>query len=390
MSCYVASNDNRIYAALETDFGQVGTVTAENRLPAIKLGIAQRTEQPERRDKTGGRTFLGLPNGFRKTVDYELTTYMTAWDTVNPAPCYGPLFQAGLGGAGLEFPGRTIQTVVDPTRFQTTVAHGLTIGQAVRFGGELRFVTAIVDPATFIINAPFLTTPVASSELGASVTYTLAKDLLSVSLFDHWIPDTTVQRIVSGGAVDRLRVRVNGDFHQFTFSGPAAELIDSSTFSGGIGGLTSFPSEPAGPLVNFSLVPGSLGQVWLGTVPSQFHTLLTADVILDNGIDLRVREFGEARPRCLLAGRRRVSVNLDLVSDTEPETSALYQAAAQRDPISLMFQLGQTESHLCAVYLPIVIPEVPEFNDDDARLEWHFRNSRAQGIADDELVIAFG
>jgi hypothetical protein len=40
--------------------------------------------------------------------------------------------------------------------------------------------------------------------------------------------------------------------------------------------------------------------------------------------------------------------------------------------------------------MPAVIPEVPEFDDGDSRLEWVFGSSRAMGGVDDELYVAFG
>jgi hypothetical protein len=42
------------------------------------------------------------------------------------------------------------------------------------------------------------------------------------------------------------------------------------------------------------------------------------------------------------------------------------------------------------VYLQSVVPDVPEFDDGDVRLEWHFRDARAQGTIDDEIMVAFG
>ena len=53
MSSYISSNANRFYAALESSYGQVGTISAANRIPAVKLGITQQLETAQRRDKTG-------------------------------------------------------------------------------------------------------------------------------------------------------------------------------------------------------------------------------------------------------------------------------------------------------------------------------------------------
>jgi len=54
-----------------------------------------------------------------------------------------------------------------------------------------------------------------------------------------------------------------------------------------------------------------------------------------------------------------------------------------------MFQLGATAGQLMGVYLKSVIPEVPQFDDSENRLQWKFASSRAQGTVDDEITVAF-
>lgn len=97
MACgYISSNDNRLYAALELNYGQVAAIQGTNRIPAVKLTAKQALERPNRKDKTGTRTYAGTPAGLRKRTTFDLTTYMTAWTAQNAEPAYGPLFQACL------------------------------------------------------------------------------------------------------------------------------------------------------------------------------------------------------------------------------------------------------------------------------------------------------
>src|SRR5664279_1407717 len=98
MSCYISSNNNRLYVALESTYGTVPAVTIANRIPAVKLTAKQVPEQTSRSDKTGSRTFVGLPNTIRKTTSFQVTTLLTEWDDQTRGPNYGPLFQAALGG----------------------------------------------------------------------------------------------------------------------------------------------------------------------------------------------------------------------------------------------------------------------------------------------------
>ena len=90
---YISSNANRFYTALESAYGSVATITAASRIPAVKLTVKHQAEATNRRDKTGSRTFPGLPAGGRRRTAFELQTYLTSWQKSSAsAPAYGPLF----------------------------------------------------------------------------------------------------------------------------------------------------------------------------------------------------------------------------------------------------------------------------------------------------------
>jgi hypothetical protein len=85
-----------------------------------------------------------------------------------------------------------------------------------------------------------------------------------------------------------------------------------------------------------------------------------------------------------------VTADFRLLANTRTETKDLYLAARQRTPVRMMLQLGQQAGHLCGIYMKAVVQDTPDFDDADTRLEWRFRNCRAQGTLNDELVVAFG
>jgi hypothetical protein len=390
MGSYVSSNNERDYVALESAYGQAPAITAANRIPLIKLGAKQIPVATGRRDKTGSRTFVGLPNTIRKTTSFQLSTFMTEWTNQTIAPTHGPLFQAALGAAPILFAGGTVASVTSQTQLQFTAPHGLTPGQAVTSGTDIRFVAAVENSTTVFINAPFTTTPTSGAAIGATITYKLAESLPSVSIFDYWDPSTAVQRIVNGAAMDQLQIKVNGDFQEFDFSGPSQDLIDSASFISGEAGLTSFPAEPAQTGFDYTIVPGHLGQVWMGATPNEFFTLTGAELTLENNIALRLHEFGSDFPRSITAGARKITLNFNIFESVDTQTAGLYQAARQRSPIGVMIQLGEQGEQLFGAYMPAMVPEVPQFDDGETRLQWKFQNSRVQGTVDDEFYIAFG
>ena len=388
--CYISSNANRIYATAESAYGRVGELTAQDRFPAVKLSTTQELVRAERKDKSGSRTYTGAPAGGRRQTSWELRTYMMGWGDQTRAPGYGPLFQAGLGADPLLFAGGTAAAGCSETQLYFGSAVTLQPGQAIVYAGEIRFVTALPDSHTVQLNAPLSVIPAAGAPIGPTLTYRPATYIPSATIYDYWSPVTAVQRLLCGSAVDKLRIEVNGDFHEFIFSGMAQDLIDSCTFQSNLGQLESFPQEPAADLYDFSVIPGHLGQAWLGSTQERFYTLTSAVFQLDNDLDMRAREFGSTVPRCVVPGRRAVTLDFDLYEQDDDATRGLYQAARQQSPIGVMLQLGQQDGQLCGVYMNSVLPEVPSFEDGEPRLQWRFRNARAQGAGDDEVVIAFG
>ena len=389
MPTYISSNANRFYTALEGAYGEVGAIQAANRIPAVKLVVQQQSATAQRQDKTGSRTFTGQPSGGRRKTTFELRTYLTSWAKTD-APAYGPLFQAALGGAPSAFGGGAVASCSAQGRLAFATPHGLTPGQAVVCGGEIRFAAALVDDHTVQVNAPFTVTPAAGATVSGTMTYTPATELPSATIFDYWSPSTAIQRMLRGAAVDQMEILVNGDYHEARFKGVAQDVLDSATFSGEAGGLSAFPEEPAAADFDYSIVPGNMGQAWLGSSPNQFFTITSASVVVKNELDTRSREFGSNVPRAIAPGQRSVVAAFELYSRDDDATRELYEAARQESPIGVMFQLGEVEGQLMGVWLKSVVPDVPEFDDGENRLQWRFRSARAIGTVDDEVVVAFG
>ena len=387
MANYISSNANRFYAALESVFGQVAPIASANRFAAHRLEANQSFELSRRPDKTGSRTYLGQSAPARRLTAFAVKTYLSSWSG-SGQPAYGPLFQAAMGGAVEHGFGKTIAASVG-RQLQTTTPHGFAIGSAVSVAGEIRFVSAVVDSQTCLLNAPFTKQPAAGGALAPTATYRLASALPSVTLYDCWDPITAVSRIAVGTGVDRMTLSVNGDYHDFTFSGPAADLLDSRTFAAGDGGLAQFPVEPALTTFDAAGVPGHLGQAWIGDSGTETLTLTEAQIQLNNNLQTRSKEFGSLTPTAIVPGEREISTSFTLIAQDDASTVQIYAAAKKRIPIQVMLQLGLQQGRLLGIYLPAVTPEQPGFDDAEVRLKWKFSNNLAQGINDDEIYLAF-
>jgi hypothetical protein len=386
---YVSSSENRCYVAIETSYGVAATVGISNRIPPVSLTATQKTERGQRRDKTGSRTFTGDPPNLRRTVQFGLRTYLSSWADQTQLPAHGPLFQAALGGAPQVSAGGALSSLSGTTA-AFSAAHGLSVGQAVSYGGEIRFVTDVVDANTVQLNAPFSSAGGAGAATSPTVTYAPDTELPSATIYDYWSPATAVQRVVPGVAVNQAQIIANGDYQEFEFSGMAADVVDSSSYQAGQAGLSAFPGEPAAAAGLYTVVPGHLGEVWLGATATQFFTLTAAQVTLQNGLDMRNHEFGAQLPLAIAPGARSVAIDFSVFQLDDAQTPALYQAARQRAPMSVMLQLGEQQGQLFGVYLKSVSLEVPSFDDSETRLQWRFQSCRAQGLVNDEVFVAFG
>lgn len=386
MAKYISTNDNRYYAVLESSFGQVPPIAATNRLPAVELQAHQQLQQFARRDKTGTRTFWGSSPLGRRTTAFSISTYLAAWDGVN-APGYGPLLEAACGGAPIQTNQLVIANMSDPLHLVTASPHGLQAGAGLSQGSEVRFVASVVNDVTILLNAPFSAGVSSGSLFSTCLNYSLANTLPSVSVFDYWDPANAIDRIITGGTVDALTISLNGAFHEMNFAGLAANLLDSQSFVAGTAGLLTFPNEPTVGVFDYSVVPGHLGEAWLGVTAQQMFSITQATIQLKNNLVSRNVEFGSVYPSSIAAGPRDVSVSFSLFADDSSTVKALYVAAVQRTPISIMFQLGQQQGQMMGVYLPSVELEMPQYDERDPRLIWDFKANTAQGTNNDELFI---
>lgn len=387
---YILSNANRWYCVQEPAYGQVGAITAANRIPAVGMKVQNQRDKSQRKDKTGTRTWAGLPAGIRRHTTFDATSYVRDWADPSTLPPHGPMIEAAMGAPGLLWPGGTTSSGCTQSTIYFVSAHGLVPGQGIVSNGEIRFVAAVITSQVVIVNAPFSVAPVAGIPFGPTATYTLATQLPSVSLFDYWDPADAVQRVLPGVGIDRMNISMNGDFHQFGFKGMAKDVVDSASFQAGQGGLTAFPVEPAPTAVDYGLIPGNLGQVWMGVIPNQLYTVTQASVEIRNNLAMREKEYGAILPLALAPGAREVLVSLEFFTQDDIATAALYQASRQQSPVGVMFQLGQTAGQMVGVYLKSMIPDVPQFEDSETRLKWQFKDTRSQGTTDDEVVVAFG
>lgn len=387
MPGFVLSSLNQTFASLEQKYGQAAALSSAQQIVASELHIQQTAAPSARRDKSGSRTCTQMAGGPRATA-FELRSFLTSQNE-SGLPFCDALFAAAMGtSAVLSAPLTVVSTSASQT-VTTLKPHQLAEGSAVAFGGEIRFVTAVPSEVTVALCAPFSSAPGQNSVLSPAATYRLATGLPSVTLFDFWGSRGSFSRVLSGAVVDQFEIDVTGDQHGLRWTGNAADLVDSAAFVPGAAGLSVCPELPSQTPIEYSVVSGHLGQVWLGNPTSLAYTVTQATVRLRNNVALRDREMSSGLPSGFVSGRRVVEADISLLAQNDEVTTELYQVARDRGSISLLLQLGGQTGQMMAAYLPCMVPSIPTYEDSDQWLSWRFTNSQAMGQADDELYLAF-
>src|SRR5450432_1534416 len=104
---YISSNANRWYCAREAAYGQVAAISAANRIPAVAMKVRNQRDRNQRKDKTGTRTWAGLPALMRRHTTFDATSYMRNWADQTMLPPHGPLVEAAMGAQGTLWTGAT-------------------------------------------------------------------------------------------------------------------------------------------------------------------------------------------------------------------------------------------------------------------------------------------
>src|SRR5580700_1220288 len=172
---YISSNANRWYVGSESAYGQVPAVAPGNRIPAVKLTAQQQRAKSQRQDKTGSRTWQGVPPGTRLQTSFDMTTYMRDWPDPAALPSHGALFQAAMGAPGVLWGGSTAGAGCTASSIAFASARGLVPGQAITSSGEIRFVASVTGSQTVVLGAPFSVAPVMGAVIGQTATYSLAE-----------------------------------------------------------------------------------------------------------------------------------------------------------------------------------------------------------------------
>ncbi len=387
MSCFINATNERLYGGLESQYGLARALAGTDRLSFRQLKVAERTRRTERRDKTGTRTRFAPHPEVRTDNRFELDCYFAGRSAEDPIDGVTNLVEGTLGGERRSWEGLTVSDASgEGAVVGFNAAHGLQVGQAIRFQGQLRFVKAVNSTTVVTMSAPFGAGFQAGSTTGKAITLWPGDKPKPLTLGNYWSPAGTLDRVLAGCVVNEMSIALNSDFHGASFRGSVREVASVTGFAAGSTGLASFPSEPANPTQAFQLVPGHVGRLFLGGVE---YYLLDLSLRFVNNADATTREFGMALSPCYSADLRELSLQFQLYAAEDAAVNQLHILARSRQETDLTIQLGNQPGQLVGIYVPRFVPEIPELKEADARVLMSYPKSLAYGVSNDEITVAF-
>lgn len=383
---YIATHSNRVYLKSEVDYPELNEMSEAQLAPVTSLRVSAKRKQLFRQDKTGYRSETPVLGPQRELVEVSMQAYGTGWDGGSTKTAISPLLESGFAAATTVGTSYTVSAVSGGT-ITFDADTDLSVGSALVFGQEMRFVAAVAGPRDVTLNAPFTMEPSTGSALLGSAGLRAGDSVRPMSVLDTWNPTQAVQRFMSGVTADKLTIEINNDFLEVGMKGYAQNLFDSVSGVGGAGFV--FPPAPVGAgSMLASPIAGHLGQAILGIEGTRVCTLTEAKISIDNNIEPRTDEFGCYGTKAFVLGKRRVTLDMTLFERNDSLSQALYASAANNVPVPVMLQIGNQQGGMFGIYLPAVLFALPDFDDKQARLLWRFQASLALGAENDEIFIA--
>lgn len=383
---YIGTHSNRIYLKSEIDHPELNNMTASRVAPVTSLRVSSKRKQLVRRDKTGYRSESPVLGPQRELVEVSMNAYGTGWDGDPGKSAISPILESGFCAASVLGANLPV-SVAAGSQLTFAADANLSVGSALAFGSEIRFVAAVAGPRDVTLNAPFSIVPVTGSSVEGCANLAAGDSVRTMSVLDTWSPAQAVQRLLAGVTADQLSININNDFLEIGMRGFARNLVDSVSGVGGAGFV--FPAPPAGAGNSLAApIAGHLGQALLGIEGFSVCTLTEAKITIDNNIDPRTDEFGCYGTKAYTLGKRRVSLDMTLFERNDALSQTLYTNAVNNIPVPVMLQIGNQPGSMFGIYLPAVLFAVPEFEDTQSRLLWRFRSSLALGAENDEIFIA--
>lgn len=376
----------QVYVKKETSFAVVpaDALSATDGIRHLELAITSKKNREPSPEKRGTPDVQqSLPR--RQTSTWNLSAAM--WEpsgTLGTESYLGPLLKGAFGAqhkitSGLN---TTVEAAPAPTTggCTLTAATGLQVGDLIVFttgGGARKEVTRILTVAGAAITFdPISAAPDVPGAAVAGVTYSLASNLADTFAIYKYFNAGGFKQAVYGAVADRVQMNFDGTTEvRAAISGPGGVYADSTfgTVQAKPGSHTTVGTPASGLVGNFY-------------VDGNAFLVISAQMTLENAIELRNKELGTAQASGI-AGRgamRRVGLSVTCYL----EDTRLLDMANDVTAGVIRLVVGNTAGKMVAMVCPKVEFEIPEVGNEIGPKEITFEGAAYATNGNDQVYLA--
>lgn len=416
MPNYSFSRIERAYLQNQPTFGTIpgGAGTASvgnaNACRFIRMELSNDVALLERPDKTGTRSQEGMVGG-RKAGRWSIEMSVAGNGTPGVVPDCDPILEALFGQASTPGTGTaTISSSTNTSPIALTVTHGITVGtmEVVSITGHTTNTAANGTWLAYAVDASTvkLIGSVTSGAVGAGgtlsrvkVSYSFVDDISQFTLWSFRGPSTLDQRVAHTCVVSEATFNLNQDVATWQANGDCLWVLRSKDISTAdayqSGGLSVFPTEPAAPVTNGSIVPGFTGRFVAGLSPGanaasnstnnaafvaaavQFPTIRNATIRVQTQNMLVRDTFGSYYATLSEGDVRNITLSFNIYDDDSTATNALKTWGDTKVPVDFIIQLGTVVGNTWVHWLKNVYLSSHVLGDGQLRFDASYGDSRS-------------
>ena len=425
MPNYSFSRLERAYLQYQPTFGTIpntsgtASVTNSNACRFMRMELQNEVALLERPDKTGTRSQEGMTSG-RKVGRWSIEMSLAANGTPGTVPDCDPILVAMFGQTAAVGAGSfAISSSTNATPIVvTSAAHGITTGtlEVVTIAGHTTNTNA---NGTWLAYAGSTTALTLIGSVGNGIggaagnvsrvklTYSFIDDITQFTLWSFRTAATLDQRVGHTCVVTEATFNLNQDVATWQANGDCLWVLRSKDFGTAdvyqAAGLTTFPTEPATPVTNGSIIPGFTGRFVAGastatasvyaTAAVAFPTIRNATIRIQTN-NLLVRDtFGSYYATLTEGDVRNITVSFNIYDDDSTAVNTLKTWGDNKTPVDFVLNLGTVVGNTWVHYLKNVYLAAHQLSDGQLRFDASYADSRATtsnlGVRDEySLVIA--
>ena len=425
MSNYSFSRLERAYVQYQPIFGTIpnvsGTATLgnSNAMRFTRMELQNSTALLERPDKTGTRSQEDMIGG-RRMATWSIEMAWAPNGTAGVAPDCDPILVSIFGQTAAVGSGTasiTSSTNASPIVLSFGSAHGIASGafEVVSISGHLVNVTANGTWMAYANSTTQLTLIGSTGITGAGsggtmsrvkLTYTFVDAIAQFTLWSFRTPATLDQRCANTCVTTNATFNINQDVATWQANGDCFWVLRSLDFSNDdvyqLGGLLSFPTEPAAPVTNGNIVPGFTGRFVAGqsvvttsaatyaTGAYAFPTIRNVSISMQTQNQMVRDTFGTYYPTLSEGDVRNISLSFNIYDDDSVQVNQLKSWGDLKVPVDFVLNLGTVAGSTAVFWLKNVYLASHVLGDGQLRFDAAYSDSRATTSSlavRDELVM---